>query len=289
MSDWFYNNNNSNAKNAYDLMANKRRDNWNNFDSSAFNNYVEKCTYNSVNKPLNSMKCGTTLLHAAVEFNNAHAVRILMNNSADVSVLDTFDNTPLDLAIKNNNKELVEILTTSKTNTDTEKLSTEISNLKEDVSRYKNLYDTETKKRQRCDENTCLFRRSNVLLTTEISDLKKDVSYYKDLHDTECKKRKRCESDIYSIKQENNTLQYNDSSLRKSLVSTQKENYNLTQENKSLKTENSLLHKDKSVLERDCKLLKIDNATLITENKKITKDRNTFKNRYEILKESTKK
>lgn len=262
MADWFYNNK-AHAENAYNLLLNKKHERWNSFDSNAFKNYVEKCTHDNLNNPLDA-KSGTTLLHAAVALDNKYALDILLENGANSNIEDVFGNTPLDLAIKNNNKKLVETLTHSSTH----EKDKEIASLKEHNTQY-------------------------------IEDIVK----HKESYETECKKRKRYEDETYDMRISYKTLQNNDLSLRKSIASEQHSNSVLKQNNIALSDENIVLKRSKVALEKtnkllaaentvlinDYKLLKVDNATLIDENRKIVKERNTFKNRYETLKESTKK
>lgn len=250
MSDWFYNNK-VNAQNAFDLMLKKKRNDWNSFDSSAFDNYIGKCTRENLNNPLDTIKSNTTLLHTAVALDNEYAVKTLLSYGVSTNTVDTFENTPLDLAIKNNNKRIVEMLTD---NTNTKAKDDEIASLKEHAVHYRN-----------------------------------DLTKHKDSYEAECKKRKRCEDELLNAKTSYRTSQTNENAVKRSLVVAQDTNYVLKNNNSILSNENASLKKKKLSLENDNMLLKADNSTLINENRLITKERNTFKNRYETLKESTKK
>lgn len=59
---------------------------------------------------INKLQKGKTLLHVAVEYNKEDVVRFLLDNNADPSIPDEKGVTPLDLAIQNQNNEIINML-----------------------------------------------------------------------------------------------------------------------------------------------------------------------------------
>jgi hypothetical protein len=134
-----------------------------------------------------------TPLHVAVEMGQKDIVRLILEQKPDLKKKDIFGNTPLDIAMKNHNKELVETLATwefKQSQQELTKLRNELVtkegqllNFRTDCDR---LMDSSKIQTEKLNRETLLSadlkfqltaeRLSHKRLRDQVSDLEKDVN-----------------------------------------------------------------------------------------------------------------
>jgi ankyrin repeat protein len=99
-----------------------------------------------------------TPLHVAVEKNNYQTCKLLLDHGARPNVLNHYGKTALDVAIRNNEKDIVILLSSQ----DNEKNKQEVNNLKRDMSeRDRDIKNLNSNNKRLLDTVDDLSRRNN--------------------------------------------------------------------------------------------------------------------------------
>jgi ankyrin repeat protein len=138
-----------------------------NNDLQRIRQYVDQ-NNNQVNKIKDIYN--NTMLHVAVQFNKPLIVDYLLETNSDITLLNIYNEDPVDIAIKNQNKEIIQLFSHHKVN----KIQEIVDELKNDI--------IESRSETTILKNDCKrLRETNELLEHTTKKLKKDVLVYQDL------------------------------------------------------------------------------------------------------------
>lgn len=135
---------------------------------------LEKFT-NINNSEFTDLTTKDTLLHLAVRTKNTSFIKYLLDRGINKDVTNVLSETPLDIAIKNQNVEIIKMLVHTNVDPEYKKLQEELETEKRNHKRKREDYDDLQFKTVILESENKKLKEENTKLTKDNEELKKTV------------------------------------------------------------------------------------------------------------------